>query len=244
MRLLIDAGNSRLKWCLDNSGHIVDQGVGVIEDIDPVPGLSTKAGDISRVAVSTVASEERRLRLLQHLSGRVGAPVRCYWAESQRGGLVNAYQDCRQMGADRWHAMYGAWREHRDGFIVVDAGSAITVDYVGSDGQHLGGFILPGLHMMRRSLKVDAARIGFAPEPVSDMSPGASTGECVNHGLAWLSGALIDRVRSDSKAFGIPVVLVTGGDAERLLQLGLEAEWRPSLVVEGLAAIDEWAHTE
>lgn len=244
MRLLIDAGNSRLKWYLDNRGRIVGQGVGIIEGVDPVPGLSTKVGDISRVAVSTVASEERRLRLLQHLSGRVDAPVVCYWAEPQRDGLVNAYRDCSQMGADRWHAMCGAWLEHRDGFVVVDAGSAITVDYVDSAGQHLGGYILPGLHMMRRSLKVDAARIDFTPEQVPDMSPGASTGECVNHGLAWWSGALIDKIHGDTKALGLPVILITGGDAERLLRLGLVAEWKPSLVMEGLATIDAQAHLE
>lgn len=244
MRLLIDAGNSRLKWCLDSCGRIVDQGVGVIEDIDPVPGLSAKVGNVLRVAVSTVASEERRLRLIQHLSSRVGAPIACYWAEPQRGGLVNAYRDCSQMGADRWHAMFGAWLEFRDGFIVVDAGSAITVDYVDATGQHLGGFILPGLHMMKRSLKADAARIDFTPEQVSNMRPGTSTGECVNHGLAWLSGALIEKVHNDLKALCLPVILVTGGDAERLLQLGLVAEWKPFLVMEGLAAIDAQAHFE
>lgn len=240
MRLLIDAGNSRLKWRLDQCGVIVDQGVGVIDDIDPVPGLSTRTTDISRVAVSTVASEERRLRLLRHLASRVSAPAECYWSEPYRNGLVNAYLDCRQMGADRWHAMYGAWqkRKHGPGYTIVDAGSAITVDYVDSSGRHLGGYILPGLRMMLRSLKVDAARIGFDSEQVSDMRPGMSTGECVNHGLAWLSGALIDRIHSDSVEFGVPDILVTGGDAERLLHLGLAAKYHPSLVLEGLAAID------
>jgi type III pantothenate kinase len=136
--------------------------------------------------------------------------------------------------------MYGAWqkRKHGPGYTIVDAGSAITVDYVDSSGRHLGGYILPGLRMMLRSLKVDAARIGFDSEQVSDMRPGMSTGECVNHGLAWLSGALIDRIHSDSVEFGVPDILVTGGDAERLLHLGLAAKYHPSLVLEGLAAID------
>lgn len=244
MRLLIDAGNSRLKWCLDESGRIVDQGFGVIEDANPVPGLSVVDADISRVAVSTVASEERRLRLLQHLSSRVSAPATCYWAESHRDGLTNAYQDCRQMGADRWHAMCGAWRAHRQGFILVDAGSAITVDYVNSGGRHLGGYILPGLHMMQRSLQVDAARINFDPQQATDTGPGMSTTECVNHGFAWLSGALIDRIHRDSEVLGISDILVTGGDAERLLHLGLAAECHPSLVLEGLAIIDAEAHPE
>lgn len=244
MRLLIDAGNSRLKWCLDESGRIVDQGFGVIEDADPVPGLSVVDADISRVAVSTVASEERRLHLLQHLSSRVSASATCYWAEAHRDGLTNAYHEFRQMGADRWHAMYGAWLEHRRGFILVDAGSAITVDYVDSGGRHLGGYILPGLNMMRRSLQVDAARINFSPQQVAGVSPGMSTSECVNHGFAWLSSGLIDRIHRDSEVLGINDILATGGDAERLLHLGLAAVCRPSLVLEGLAAIDAKAHAE
>lgn len=244
MRLLIDAGNSRLKWRLDEVGQVFSQGAGVIEDADPLPGLLVPGEAVSRVAVSTVASEEKRLRLLEYLSSRFKVPATCYWAESRRGGLENAYQNSTQMGADRWHAMYGAWQGHRQGFIVVDAGSAITVDYVDARGCHLGGFILPGLNMMRRSLQVDAARIGFDPREVLDVSPGATTSECVNHGIAWLSGALIERVQSDSLALGIADILVTGGDADRLIQLGLVAELHPSLVMDGLGLIDAEAHAE
>lgn len=244
MRLLVDAGNSRLKWRLDESGVIVEQGVGDLADADPVPGLAVRCADVSRVAVSTVASEEKRLRFLNYLSGQINAPATCYWAESCRAGLVSAYHNYRQMGADRWHAMYGAWQEHKRGFVVVDAGSAITVDYVSSAGQHLGGFILPGLNMMLKSLQVDAARIGFDPEPASDTRPGTTTGECVNHGLAWLTGALVGRVHQDSDALGLPDILVTGGDADRLLQLGLTAECHPSLVLEGLALIDTEVQAE
>ncbi|GGE75289.1 type III pantothenate kinase [Streptosporangium jomthongense] len=244
MRLLIDAGNSRLKWRLDDAGRVVDQGVGGSADPDPVPGLTTGVADISRVAVSTVASEETRLALLRHLSDRIKAPVRFYWAEAHRDGLTNAYHDCNQMGADRWHAMCGAWREHKQGFIVVDAGSAITVDYVDSGGRHLGGFILPGLQMMRRSLQVDAARIDFDPGQVLVTTPGTSTSECVNHGVAWLSGALIDRIQRDAEKFGLNDVLATGGDAGWLIQLGLAAESHPSLVLEGLAIVDAGALPE
>jgi len=238
MRLLVDAGNSRLKWRLDEGGLVVEQGVGRLDDADLVPGLNAKPADITAVAVSTVSAENRRLALQTYLEHRTAAPVRFYWAEPERGDLVNAYNDYPKMGADRWHAMYGAWAHFRQGVAVVDAGSAVTVDYVDSSGQHLGGFILPGLQMMLRSLKNDAARIGFDPDQVLETSPGQSTGECVNHGLAWLSAAMVERVQSDVKKFGLEHILVTGGDADRLLGLGLLAEFRPQLVLDGLALID------
>lgn len=242
MRLLIDAGNSRLKWRLEELGRTVAQGLGGIEDSDPLPDLPVEIVNISRVAVSTVASEEKRLCLLRNLSNRVSAPIRFYWSEASREGLVSAYQNHHQMGADRWHAMFGAWLGYRRGFILVDAGSAITVDYVESSGRHMGGFILPGLSMMRRSLQLDAARIDFAPVLAVSTSPGSNTSECVNHGLAWLSSALIDRVHGDAGSIGVGHVLVTGGDSERLLSLGLNAVYQPSLVLDGLASIDAKAH--
>lgn len=242
MRLLVDAGNSRLKWRVEQVGQVIEEGVGVLDSSDPLQGMSAPVGAVSRVSISTVASEDKRQALLGHLKSRFNAPVTFYWAEARRQGLVNAYNDFSRMGADRWHAMYGAWQLSRCGFVVVDAGSAVTVDYVDPSGRHLGGFILPGLHMMLRSLKTDAARIRFDPAQVLDTRPGASTGECVNHGLAWLSGAMVRQIDSDAKACGLKDLLVTGGDAERLIGLGLAGVHHPSLVLDGLGAIDAEDH--
>lgn len=238
MRLLIDAGNTRLKWRLATRHETVADGVGILDADDPLSDFPVQDGRVMRVAVSAVAAEERRLQLVRYLEGRFGVPVVCHWAESERGGLVNAYADVGRMGADRWHAMYGAWLNHRTGFAVVDAGSAITVDYVDDQGRHLGGYILPGRGMMLRSLQSDAARIGFEPERCLDTAPGRSTAECVNHGLAWLCSALANRVEADCRRFGLAEVLVTGGDAEWLMGVGLVGIHAPDLVIEGLAAID------
>ncbi len=237
MRLLIDAGNTRLKWQLGDRQKVLASGAGVLSSPDPLSGLPADAR-VRRISVSTVAAEARREALVAHLERRFGVPAVCHWSEAERGGLRNAYQDYQRMGADRWHAMYGAWQTHRKGFAVIDAGSAVTVDYVDGAGQHLGGFILPGLQMMIRSLRTDAARILFDPEQVLETSPGTSTGECVNHGLAWLSAAMIERIREDVDTFGLQDILVTGGDAERLQGLGLNAMHAPDLVLRGLAAID------
>lgn len=237
MKLYVDAGNTRLKWCIEEAGETVASGAGVLDEENPLPGLAVFASRIRRIAVSTVASEEKRERLRCYLAGLSKAPARCYWSEPERGGLQNAYSDYDRMGADRWHGMYGAWIDHKHGFVVVDAGSAVTVDFVNHCGRHLGGYILPGLQMMFRSLKNDAARIGFDPEQVLETGPGKSTGECVNHGLAWLSGAMIARIQWDAQAFGLADVLVTGGDADRLIGLGLSGIHRPDLVLAGLRAI-------
>lgn len=238
MTLYIDAGNTRLKWCLAEDGQVEASGVGVLGQQNPFNGLKGSATQVTRVAVSTVASEDNRDQLLCALTELGSAPVRFYWSEQTRGGLVNAYPDASLMGADRWHAMYGAWREHKRGFVLVDAGSAVTVDYVSRNGQHQGGYILPGLQMMLRSLRTDAARIWFDPEQGLATGPGTNTGECVNHGLAWLCASMIDRIRADARRLDLAQVLVTGGDAQRLIGLGLPGIHLPDLVLSGLRAID------
>lgn len=238
MRLLIDAGNTRLKWRLDQQGLVVQRGTCLFDSPDWLDDLAPHAGAIERIAVSTVVSEARRCVLAEKLQQISGADVRFYWSEASRGGLRNSYSDFSKMGADRWHAMYAAWHQQSNAFAVVDAGSAITVDYVADDGTHLGGYILPGKQMMLRSLQQDAARIGFESVDARAGDPGATTTECVQHGIFWLWEAFARRLTDDCLRHGLGRVLCTGGDAPLLISAGLSADHDPDLVLIGLAAID------
>lgn len=91
---------------------------------------------------------------------------------------------------------------------------------------------------MLRSLRRDVARVVFKPGEVLDDTPGKSTSECVNHGLAWLLAGLVERIQRDAESLGLTDVIVTGGDAPRWLALGLRARHCADLVFDGLAAID------
>lgn len=234
--LLIDAGNTRLKWRLVDGSvdRILAEGAGALDDSGVFAGLDGAADVIREVAVSTVGTDESIERLEEALAQRTNAAIRYHWSQRCQLGVTNSYADVSKMGADRWHGMTAGWHRVKNGLAIVDAGSAVTVDYVNNRGQHLGGYILPGLLMMRRSLKVDAARIGFEHSDVLESRPGNSTGECVNHGLAWLSKGMVAQIHSDAASLGLDHVLVTGGDAQRLLRLGLVAEHCPDLVFEGL----------
>ncbi|GGC84049.1 type III pantothenate kinase [Marinobacter halophilus] len=239
MILLIDSGNTRVKWRLvDLSGCVLER-TSTLTVPQPFEPLRLHAGNIDRILVSTVGSEQSRNSLEQALAGLTRVPVQFYWAEATRAGLQNSYQDVAKMGADRWHGMVAAWLVHRRSFAVVDAGSAVTVDYVNGEGKHLGGYILPGLQMMRRSLKLDAARIGFEYDEQIDATPGRSTGQCANHGLAWLTEGLVNKLHADSQRLGLSQILVTGGDAGRFLTLGLNAVHCPGLVLDGLEHIEK-----
>ncbi len=237
MIVLVDSGNTRIKWRLLQGGKVIAEGAALLADPEPFSGLKRWRDQITEVAASSVGSEQS-CRALERAFARISsAPVSFYWSERARNGLINSYQDVGKMGADRWHAMVGAWSTCREGLVVVDAGSAVTVDYVGPDGAHIGGYILPGLQMMRRSLKLDAARIGFDEDDQLNTQPGRSTGECANHGLAWLTLGAIERIKADAANYGLARVLLTGGDAQRFEALGLHAEYRPALVFEGLQLV-------
>lgn len=238
MKLLVDAGNTRIKWQLLSSRDIVHSGFAALDAEGPFDELVRWSDVIERIAVSTVISEDRRQHLQARLEATSLAPIVFHWAESRRGKLVNAYADTSRMGADRWHAMLGALQSGPGGVAVVDAGSAITVDYVNESGAHLGGYILPGKQMMLRSLKQDAARIGFDNLDAQQGSPGASTTECVQHGLVWLRESMVARIHADCASLGLARVVVTGGDAAGLISAGLSAVHEPYLVLMGLAAVD------
>lgn len=238
MRLLIDAGNTRLKWQIRDGNEVVGRGATGMDAGNWLQALPLRADDIHHAAISTVASEQLREELIEALASVAISDVRFYWSEAERDGLHNSYTDVRKMGADRWHVMVAGRHRRPGGFAVVDAGSAITVDYVSGDGDHLGGYILPGKRMMLRSLKQDAARIGFEPLDATAGLPGNSTTECVQHGLVWLWQGLIRQLMADCERFGLEHVYCTGGDGQALVDAGLIAEFDPDLVLAGLAAVD------
>jgi len=234
MILLVDSGNSRVKWRLVNGAGENMSGAGLIDEPGLFADLSEFGADIDSIEVSAVGSEQSCQRLSAALDEACSAPVYFHWAEKRCSGLVNSYGDTARMGADRWHAMVAGWQHCHSGFAVIDAGSAVTVDYVAINGRHIGGYILPGMNMLRRSLRLDVARVGFDDSQKVNTVPGTSTTECVNHGLDWLSQSIAHRVARDADEYGLGRIYVTGGDGFRFVRLGLVADYWSGMVLDGL----------
>ena len=242
--LLMDVGNTRLKWgVLDDdqihkTGHIAmrkirDEGLGVLTSRLP---HAVDAVHVSNVAGTTFATR---------LSGVIGMHCGCdvHFAKSAREacGVRCGYRHPRRLGVDRWVAMIGAWAEIESACVVVDAGTAVTIDVIDDDGQHLGGQIFPGVRLMFEALAASTSDIPAVGRQLSaatglDMF-GDSTSKAVRNG-AWnaVAGA-VDRAITTlrSNAYD-PAVVLTGGDASRMLTaLGTEPLHRPHLVLQGLA---------
>jgi len=152
-------------------------------------------------------------------------------SSAAHAGVVNAYAEPGKLGVDRWLALI-ALREQKMDVCVVDCGTAITVDVLGSSGQHRGGYILPGLSMMAAVLQQETKRVRF---DVADMSAslalGRGTGEAVRHGALAAVAALIERLVKEGRLS----LVLTGGDAAAVAA-GLTCPYvlEPELLLHGL----------
>lgn len=242
--LLVDAGNTRLKWGVLELGEIHETGHVFMADLE-ANGIATIATrlprDLERAMVSNVAGQSFATRLTGLLGAHCGADVRFAKTAANACGVVNAYDDPRQMGVDRWLAMIGGWAEFRRCLLVVDAGTAVTLDAIDNSGQHLGGQIFPGLGLMAGVLGRETSDIPGFEGPGREASRslamfGASTEDCVIQGSSNAVCGAIERAISvlRSSAYD-PVLVLTGGDASAILgALETAPEHRPDLVLAGL----------
>jgi type III pantothenate kinase len=187
MLLLVDAGNTRVKWALAEAGAApgswVAQGAVMHADLDRLAAAWHGHGVASAV-VSNVGGTALHDRLAALLP-----PVAVEWFASapRRAGLANAYRNPGQLGCDRFAAAIGA-RALAPGKAVVVAtcGTATTIDAVTPDGVFIGGMILPGLALMAGSLARGTAQLpqvapGAAPPPLfADNTNDAIVSGCVS----------------------------------------------------------------
>ena len=159
--LLIDAGNSRIKWALVGGQQWLHQGI--VDNVQAVALHKTFSAlpPPQKIIASCVAG--------QHLAQQLRAacamwpvPVEFISAENEQCGVRNNYQHPAQLGSDRWAALIAARHLHRTACLVVNCGTATTVDALSAAGEFLGGLILPGLDMMRRSLAEYTAQLAEA----------------------------------------------------------------------------------
>ena len=232
MNLLLDIGNTLTKWRL--VGDSADaQGFAPRADLQQMlQDIATEHAPLG-VWVSSVAGQD----VESDLAALVDSlwQLQPWFARTQESalGLQNSYQQPERMGVDRWLGMMAAWKQAHSAVCVVDAGSALTIDFVSTSGEHLGGYILPGIDSMERALLSDTDRVRFGEAARDQLEPGASTESAVYNGLllsqAGAVAMALHRVRGD---FGL---IFTGGNGELLHQsLRLGGEYVPNLVLDGL----------
>jgi type III pantothenate kinase len=241
MKLLVDIGNSALKWAQQQDGERAP-GRSIQYGKHGISGVLAEAWNAlpapGSVCIASVAAAD--------VDGAVRAYARTHWdldphfiqTQAEQCGVRNGYAKPAEMGVDRWLAVIAAWTRYHENCCVVNCGTAITVDGVNGAGHHQGGAIIPGIQLMQSALAQGTARISSAGGgPVPDQ-PGRSTAQCVQLGTVIAAAAFVDRMaREFSDRLGGRVRgIISGGDAGLVadhLQTGFEHD--PDLVLSGLA---------
>lgn len=164
------------------------------------------------------------------------APGRFHAARTSSGlGVRVRYDDPDTMGIDRVLAGYAAWRMYREPVVVVDFGTAVTVDAVGIGSEMLGGYIIPGFPLMAGALADHTSLPPVTDAGASD-TPGDSTEACIRNGITgMIQGGVRRLIEQAAGHAGAARIIVTGGgEAAFDFPLALPVEHRPFLVLEGL----------
>ncbi len=235
MILELDIGNTRMKWRCLHEGIVRGRGSVIKGKSAEWVALIEKDYRPRLIRLACVANKE----LLEWV-GELAHRWRCELQVAQTGIALGdvrcGYDDPSSMGVDRWLAVVAAYYQFKQACVVVDAGSAITVDLVRGDGQHIGGYIVPGFGMMEKALSSGTSKINVALGKLSGIAPGVSTQEAVSHGCLLMIKAMVDSAAKDLACIEPSVqIVVTGGDAGSLIGvLGGKVEFVPELVMDGL----------
>jgi type III pantothenate kinase len=227
--LLIDVGNTAIKWRLANAEGLLDAG-GSISDMSSLcKAIEPENWGVAGLA--SVASDAADAELIAALTASRATVVHRATAQSTCLGLVSSYVEPESMGVDRWLAMLAAHAHNEGALCVIDAGTAVTVDLVSAEGVHEGGYVLPGADLMRRALSNETDRIHVNALESPAIVPGNNTQACVTAG-SWR--AVMGAVESTMAEYPGHRPLLTGGSAITLRDFGLVATHNPDLVMEGL----------
>ena len=186
--------------------------------------------DVKRVVIASVATEEKLdlvLNLLKGISVTIASYDKGQWR------VINGYANPERLGIDRLLAIEAAYFEIQDRCLVIDCGSAITLDAVDASGCHIGGYIVPGYRLQMESLLRDTSLSFDSIEPTLEM--GLDTSECIRNGALRMIFSFCVSVIDEIKPAR---VFLTGGDLKGALKtlegLGVRDDF---LVYKGLKRV-------
>lgn len=238
--LAIDSGNSYVKWGMFNNGQWLAQGNVFY---DKVPSLRHKFNELpvpESIIISHVARAITKNQICDLFSNWSVKPL---WIHSRfyQCGVTNGYSDPFQLGCDRWAALIAAWKIQRQACLVVNLGTAVTIDALSDNGKYLGGIILPGTQLMLKSLQLGTQIINADMRKYEDFP--ADTNSAIKSGVIHSLVGPIERMYNLlSVQLNHPVVncIISGGDATLLLpHIKIPVKAIKYLVLEGLVVIAE-----
>ncbi len=234
--LAIDAGNTRIKWGWHDGVQWRRRAWVATAKASQLKAVFARLPVPAVIVISNVAGAELRESLRRVLPA-APAPQ---WLSSGRehSGVSSSYAKPAQLGCDRWAALIGAYRLFGAAAVVVNAGTALTVDALTGDGVFAGGMIVPGVELMRQALADNTAGLKRRPGSFSFFPD--TTGDAIFSGAINAACGAIERMARYLEDAGqaVPLCVISGGDAAVLApHLNLEVKLVDNLVLEGLLTI-------
>jgi type III pantothenate kinase len=239
MKLLLDLGNTRLKWAMATSDGWSARGA-VAWDEDVPAALKPAwngAGQPGQVFGASVVDATREAQLEATVNDVFAKDVTWVRTPAEACGVHNAYAEPQRLGVDRFLAMVAAHAAGHAPCVLAGIGTALTLDALTAEGQHLGGLIAPGPLLMQQSLLGATARVRpERPGTIRDVAD--NTADAVASGCWQAVAALVERFAkniANQHPEGVQRLLLDGGDAVALLPLlDVPAEVAADSVLRGL----------
>ncbi|MDO8828181.1 type III pantothenate kinase [Methylophaga sp.] len=241
MILLVDIGNSQIKWTtiqskvLAESQNFARPKTGIKVALNKV----WKALEgIEAIFVSNVAGEKIATQLSEWTEKQWQLKPVFVQSEKRRFGVTNAYDQPETLGVDRWLAIVAGRQHAREATCIIDCGTAITVDIVTEKGQHQGGLIVPGLSLMKQMLTDNTDALSNVTQESEFNLLATNTHSAIQAGTLYMVSATLENLITDLQLnFKNEIrFLITGGDAEELIPLLPQPLiHEPDLVLKGLA---------
>ncbi|OLS60696.1 pantothenate kinase [Pseudomonas putida] len=242
MILELDCGNSFIKWRIIRRSDKVVMAGGVVDSDKALLSAVEREGLAPRFCrLVSVRTEDETSALVVALQSAFSLEVKKAGPAQELAGVRNGYESYERLGLDRWLALLGGYHLVKSACVVIDLGTAVTSDFVSASGEHLGGFICPGMPLMRNQLRTHTRRIRYddlsAEQALSSLAPGRATVEAVERGCTlMLQGFVLTQVEQARALWGEDFTLfITGGDAALVSQVVPSARAVPDLVFVGLA---------
>lgn len=238
MKLLVDIGNSRIKWCTDNNGTLEAGSALEYKITDFTQQLQQYWLKLRQspctLVISSVSAKQIERQLIV-VAKEIWPEIKVLIAQTKAHdfSVINAYQQTEKLGVDRWLGLIALRYYYPGNNCIVDCGTAITIDCLDDTGQHLGGLICPGLQLMKQSLYQGTEDLSVNKKKYT-IGLSNFTESAIYSGTLYAATGLVEKVIKD---LGIHNKLIlTGGDAELLAKnLSIKSIIEPDFVLKGLS---------
>jgi type III pantothenate kinase len=237
MNLLLDLGNSRLKWALYDNTTLIKQGKSLPHSELTAKQLTQLWQNLrpEKIGISCVGKTDLLHCIESVIDDLWGDTSLCFHAQTQAHAfdVQNGYLHPEKLGVDRWLALLAARQKTLTHTCMVDCGTAITVDILDAKGQHEGGLICAGLNLMQHALACHTADLPFSTR-THPIGLAKETNAAIYSGTLFAACGLIEHIMA--KQPKNTTLLLTGGNAPLIaMHLNYPCTIESELVLQGLA---------